>query len=109
MPDLKYAPDGIRLPFADDVQRQNWYWLMEGESGNMAYELALAEKFNDNMRSLMTRDPVMTCLIAVMPEHVSDGLKARALEAQERLYPPKVASVVGNVITANFGRRKHVG
>lgn len=104
----RFAPEPNQLPFADDIQMQNWLWLLKGDGPHEVYAEVLAKHFNDAQRRVMDMTPAdaMIWFQYALPDAVTEDFVARVQDAQARLFPPMIASRDGNVIRANFGRKK---
>lgn len=98
--------EGPGAIFVGDVERWNWRWLLHGTKVDPDKDLALLTFFNENQRELMKLEPIKAAEIldTYLPRDLMPGVWERATEAQDRLYPPVVATVRNNVIHVNFRR-----
>lgn len=102
-----YSPNPPTGRFKDDEARWNWRWLFKGEDVNEAYDLALQKHFGAAQANIVSGTPAdaLASLIELCRDEITDDIKARAIEAQSRLFPPLIAGREDNVVTVNFGRR----
>lgn len=106
--DIRYAPAGLELPFPDDVQRQNWLWLLDDGKASESYIAAVGKTFGDAQRKVMLMPPMDAAIYLkeILPERITDDVMARAEEAQARLFPPLIAWREDNVVAVNFRRHR---
>lgn len=94
--------------FVGDPERWNWRYALFGTVIDDDVDAGIVSFFNEHQRAAMAQTPeeVLEWFEEVLPERVTDAVRARLTEAQARLYPPKISAREGNVITANFGAKK---
>lgn len=99
---------GPGAKFLGDLERWNWRYFMFGLKPDDDADTGIVSFFNEHQRAMMQEPPAeaLVWLEEVIPERVTEEIRARMLEAQTRLYPPKIKAREGNIITANFGARR---
>lgn len=94
--------------FLGNTEMWNWRYVCAGTVIDPFVDQAIATYFNSALRDVMRMPPAeaLEYLTQVMAIALTEDQIQRLEEAQDRLYPPIVASVRGNVVHANFGAKR---
>lgn len=91
---LIYSPNPPPENFKNNEACWNWRWLFYGDETNIHVDNALLKHFNSAQAEIISRPPAeaLKLLRSFFNEKVTEDVKARAMEAQARLFSSHYSS-----------------